>query len=287
MKNTIKNFIKTHQKLIITITIGTISLGAIGGIFVYNNSIYNKKEKELLSRIASLEKQLKEYDELIKDNKTETNIDNLENEGIDNKETPEQPTTSATETSKQETPSTNEVTKQPTTPSETPQQNNPTVAPELKDNETNVDLKYFVFQYSANNSCYIAGYTGTYEEMILPKYFEGKKILGITSDVNGIFALHQELKTITIPEGYEYIGNCAFRSCKNLKTVKLPNTLTSIGSGAFLFSGLSEISIPSSVTSIGEGAFDEINDENFTIKCKSGSYAEEYAIEHNIKYQNN
>lgn len=271
MKNTIKNFIKTHRKLIITITIGTISLGAIGGIFVYNNSIYNKKEKELLSRIASLEKQLKEYDELIKDNKTETDIDNLENEGIDNKETP----------------STNEVTKQPTTPSETPQQNNPTVAPELKDNETNVDLKYFVFQYSANNSCYIAGYTGTYEEMILPKYFEGKKILGITSDVNGIFALHQELKTITIPEGYEYIGNCAFRSCKNLKTVKLPNTLTSIGSGAFLFSGLSEISIPSSVTSIGEGAFDEINDENFTIKCKSGSYAEQYAIEHNIKYQNN
>lgn len=292
----IKNFIKAHHKSIIVSVAFLLSLATVGGILIHSNNIHNKKEKELLSRIASLEEQIKEYDELLKDNESDTDISNLENEVIDNEENSIKESEKKSEqqaTSKQEKPSTNEVTKQPTTttPSQTTQQNSPTVEPELKDNETNVDLKYLVFQYSANNTCYISGYSGTYEEMILPKYFEGKKILGVTSDVNGVFALHKELKTVTIPEGYEYIGNCAFRSCKNLKTVNLPNTLTKIGSGAFLFSGLTDIYIPSSVTSIDENAFisssafDNTDDENFTIKCEAGSYAEKYAIEHKIKYQ--
>lgn len=291
----IKNFIKVHQKSIIVSAAFLLSLGTVGGILIHSNNIHNNKEKELLSRIASLEEQIKEYDELLKDNESDTDISNPENEVIDNEENLIKESEENSEqqaTPKQEISST-EVVKQPTTTmySETTQQNSPTVEPELKDYETNVDLKYLVFQYSANNTCYISGYNGTYEELILPKYFEGKKILGITSDVNGILALHNELKAVTIPEGYEYIGNCAFRSCKNLKTVNLPNTLTKIGRGAFLFSGLTEIYIPSSVTSIEENAFitssafDNTDDENFTIKCETGSYAEQYAIENGIKCQ--
>ena len=61
---------------------------------------------------------------------------------------------------------------------------------------------------------------------------------------------------ITIGEGVTSIGNYAFESCSNLKTVNFPSTLTNIGGYAFRgCSSLDEITIPSSVTTIGTDAF--------------------------------
>ena len=47
----------------------------------------------------------------------------------------------------------------------------------------------------------------------------------------------------------------AFRDCKTLVGVTIPNSVTSIGSGAFSGTGLTSITIPNSVTSIEGGAF--------------------------------
>ena len=80
---------------------------------------------------------------------------------------------------------------------------------------------------------------------------------------------------------YSYEG--AFSGCKSLKSITLPDSVTEIGSAAFAKSGLTSIAIPSSVKSIKEYAF--WNCSNLTISGMSGSYAETYAKNNNIKFK--
>ena len=47
----------------------------------------------------------------------------------------------------------------------------------------------------------------------------------------------------------------AFQYCEELTSIKIPNSVTSIGRAAFLGSGLTSVEIPDSVTSIGESTF--------------------------------
>ncbi len=52
------------------------------------------------------------------------------------------------------------------------------------------------------------------------------------------------------------IGSCAFRYCRTLTSITIPNSVTSIGSYAFSnCTSLTSVTIPSSVTSIGSCAF--------------------------------
>ena len=52
------------------------------------------------------------------------------------------------------------------------------------------------------------------------------------------------------------IGKDAFRECKSLTSVEIPNSVTSIEDGAFSWCfSLTAVDIPNSVTSIGDGAF--------------------------------
>ena len=86
-----------------------------------------------------------------------------------------------------------------------------------------------------------------------------------------------EVKKATVASGITRIDRYSFHGCENMKSISLPNTLTSIGRGAFSDTGLTSIKlpyglkilegrafyrnkftsveIPDSVTEIGEGAF--------------------------------
>lgn len=86
---------------------------------------------------------------------------------------------------------------------------------------------------------------------------EFEEFTGVTEISNAAFSNCKNLQTIKLPDSVTKIGDYALQLCANLKTVKLPNNLTSIGAGAFTGdSGLTSISIPESVTNIGGSAFD-------------------------------
>ena len=65
-------------------------------------------------------------------------------------------------------------------------------------------------------------------------------------------------KNSIIPNSVTSIGSGAFAYCSGLTELTLPNSVTSIGNGAFGgCSGLTELTLPNSVTSIGDAAFSE------------------------------
>lgn len=77
--NIIIDFSKTHKKSLVIFTSALILLGVICGVFIYNNGVQNKKEKELLSRIDNLEEQIKKEDELSEKNESDTNSADSQN----------------------------------------------------------------------------------------------------------------------------------------------------------------------------------------------------------------
>ena len=79
------------------------------------------------------------------------------------------------------------------------------------------------------------------------------------------------------------VGENAFSGCTGLTEIAIPDSVTSIGDHAFDgCTGLKTITIPESVTSIGNGTFDNCN--NLIIRGYTGSFAETYAREHNIRF---
>lgn len=64
------------------------------------------------------------------------------------------------------------------------------------------------------------------------------------------------LKSITLPEGLEYIGDGAFQSCQSLAEISVPDSVTEIGAGAFFgCTSLSSVKLPQNISSIGIAQF--------------------------------
>ena len=73
---------------------------------------------------------------------------------------------------------------------------------------------------------------------------------------SGLFGGKNRLKSITIPNSVTSIGELAFSHCNSLTSITIPNSVTSIGEFSFTdCSSLTSITIPNSVTSIGNYAF--------------------------------
>ncbi len=98
------------------------------------------------------------------------------------------------------------------------------------------------------NEVILNRYKGKKKEVIFPEELEGKKVIGIASRFGKEDDSYTKLQSITIPEGYRYIGAYAFCGCRKLINVNLPSSLEMIGDGAFLkCANLKEITIPKSV----------------------------------------
>lgn len=86
-------------------------------------------------------------------------------------------------------------------------------------------------------------------------------LVGNTYEVSGITGSKASVDNLIIPAVYENvaitsIGTSAFRSCLNLVSVILPDSIISIGDNAFYGCvKLTSINMPNSLLSIGDGAF--------------------------------
>ena len=113
-------------------------------------------------------------------------------------------------------------------------------------------------QYSLNSDGTAYTVTGigtcTDTEIIIPSEYNAKPVTRIGSDA---FRGCKGLTSITIPDSATSIGDYAFLGCTGLTSVTIGNGVTSIGYCAFYgCTGLTSVTIPDSVTSIGNSAFE-------------------------------
>lgn len=75
--------------------------------------------------------------------------------------------------------------------------------------------------------------------------------------INNICNGANQLKQVRLPNNINSIGTYAFYNCSGLTSIAIPSSVTTIGESAFEYcKSLSSITIPNSVTSIGNSAFD-------------------------------
>ena len=73
------------------------------------------------------------------------------------------------------------------------------------------------------------------------------------------------LTSIKLPDSVTHIGSYAFSDCGNLKSITFPDKLESIGDNAFYFCRFEKLTVPGSVKTIGKQAFFMCKIENLTI----------------------
>ena len=83
----------------------------------------------------------------------------------------------------------------------------------------------------------------------------------------GAFSGCTSLKSITLPDNMTSIGDCTFSGCTSLTSITIPDGVTSIGDWAFsVCESLGSITISNTVTSIGDYAFNSCTSlESITI----------------------
>ena len=115
-------------------------------------------------------------------------------------------------------------------------------------------------------------YTGTIDEWCSKAWNPGNLIAGYRLFIN-----NSEINDVVIPNSVTSIGDGAFSGCSSLTSVTIPNSVTNIGDAAFArCSSLPSISIPNSVTNIGSSAFQGSNITSVVIGNRSvniGAYA--------------
>ncbi len=93
--------------------------------------------------------------------------------------------------------------------------------------------------------------------VVIPEYvIYDSKIYSVTSIGSFAFKGCRSLTSVTIPNTVTSIGSYAFSNCAKLKSVTIATSVTSIGLGVFDgCGGLTSVTIPNSVTTIGDYAF--------------------------------
>ncbi|MBO5674669.1 MAG: leucine-rich repeat domain-containing protein [Paludibacteraceae bacterium] len=104
-----------------------------------------------------------------------------------------------------------------------------------------------LYWHYSNNTMTITGYGAMYDDPELLSY-----------RTQGWYP--SRVTHVSLSNEITHIGNVAFADCANLTNIDIPTSVTSIGDGAFSWTGLQSITIPASVTELGEQVFEACND---------------------------
>ena len=111
----------------------------------------------------------------------------------------------------------------------------------------------FVYTDNDYRGIIITGYTGNATEVVIPESIDGKKIYNIYSYS---FSGCKNITSIRIPDSVTQIGNCAFQNCSSLTSIDIPDGVNLIGEMAFWgCSSLANVSIPDSVAQMESSVF--------------------------------
>jgi uncharacterized repeat protein (TIGR02543 family) len=123
----------------------------------------------------------------------------------------------------------------------------------MPSNDLNITANYLKY-LSVDNHIIINGISNiNITEMIIPSSINDKPVKAIA---NYAFAGANNLRSIVIPNGVTSIGVYALSGASSLTSIVIPDSVTSIGAYAFAgTSSLTSIVIPNGVTSIGASAF--------------------------------
>ena len=81
----------------------------------------------------------------------------------------------------------------------------------------------------------------------------GIKEIGYRAFKHDVFT---HLSSVKIPKSVTKIGSEAFRGCSKLESIEIPDSVTEIGEKAFKWSSLASVVIPDSIKEIGDKAFE-------------------------------
>jgi hypothetical protein len=105
-----------------------------------------------------------------------------------------------------------------------------------------------------NGGLVIIGYTGSDTAITIPATLGGVRVIGIEGGIQSSITGIENVTSITISEGIEYIRTYAFAFAP-LTSVEMPDSIIDIGGGIFLSTKLTSVKIPDRVTFIGGRAF--------------------------------
>ena len=115
------------------------------------------------------------------------------------------------------------------------------------------DTGYRYIADSAKKTAQIIGYTGTAHVLTIPDKIDGYTVTSIKSDA---FKDCKTILSVTIPDTVTTIGSECFCGCTLLGTINLGKGVSSVGSKAFSgCTALTAVSVPAAVTVIGDNAF--------------------------------
>ena len=117
---------------------------------------------------------------------------------------------------------------------------------------------YYTVVDEETKTCKVSGNKNITGYVIIPSTVKNAyKEYSVSFIGDGAFRNCRELTSVDIPNSVTSIGDEVFYNCRILTSVVLPNSVTDIGEMAFYgCSGLTSITIPNSVTSIGKSAFE-------------------------------